>query len=167
MLQKALTFVFAVAGSFANPTCPLCRRTPQSLGDLGYAKRMPTSINTTASGHKAAVYKNIRFANNPVGSHRFRKADTTLPILEAIQDSDFPPRSLDRISSGIGLVPFPDINGTTWGNEDRLDLDVYVPEGVEYGVDVPVLLCRECVYSWHRVPLFQPGWDSSQHGWEV
>ncbi len=37
------------------------------------------------------------------------------------------------------MVPFPDINGTTFGGEDCLFLDVFVPEGVKPGDNVPVL----------------------------
>jgi carboxylesterase type B len=137
LLKVLLTFVYVTAAAFANPVSQSCE--PEGLIDLGYARHIPTSTNKTASGHKVAIYKNIRFANAPTGDLRFRKPDTNLAVVEEIQDGNVPPRSLDCISSAPPYVPFPDINGTTWGQEDCLFLDVYVPEGVRKGDDVPVL----------------------------
>jgi carboxylesterase type B len=37
------------------------------------------------------------------------------------------------------MTPFPGINGTHWGQEDCLFLDVYVPEGIRRGDKVPVI----------------------------
>lgn len=107
--------------------------------DLGYAKHIPTFVNTTQSGRRIAVYKNIRFANAPTGNLRFRLPDTKLPKVEGIQNGDLPPGSTDCISSVHPFAPFPGINGTTWGHDDCLFLDVYVPEDVKPGDDVPVL----------------------------
>lgn len=109
------------------------------LVDLGYAKHIPTYVNTTASGQRVAIYKNIRFGRAPTGHLRFRAPDTNLPHVSGVQDGKVPWGSTDCISSAPAFVPFPGINGTTWGHEDCLFLDVYVPEGVKLGDDVPVL----------------------------
>ena len=37
------------------------------------------------------------------------------------------------------MVPFPPINGTHWGQEDCLFLNVLVPEGVKEGDNIPVV----------------------------
>ncbi|KAK4246890.1 lipase [Corynascus novoguineensis] len=108
------------------------------LVDLGYAKHIPTYIDTTASGQRVAVYKNIRFAKSPTGNLRFRAPDTQLSRVEDIQDGNLP-QSTDCISSAPAFIPFPGINGTTWGREDCLFLDVYVPEDVRPEDNVPVL----------------------------
>jgi hypothetical protein len=114
--------------------------TPQKgVVDLGYAKHIPTYTNTTASGKNITIYKNIRFANPPTGNLRFRRPDTNLPKVRDVQDGHVPWRSTNCISSAPAYIPFPDINGTTWGHEDCLFLDVYVPEGVKLGDKVPVL----------------------------
>lgn len=138
MLSKALTFIYTIAGTFASTNPPPCKP-PPGLVDLGYAKHVPSSVNTTSSGHKVSIYKNIRFANAPTGDLRFRHPDTELPNVSNIQDGDVPPMSYDCISSAPSMVPFPDLAGKTWGQEDCLFLDVYVPEGVKEGDDVPVL----------------------------
>lgn len=138
MLLKTLAFIYATADTFANPYGLPCSE-PKGLIDLGYAKHVPTSVNNTASGRKVSIYKNIRFANSPTGGLRFRHPDTHLPAEHETQDGNHPPMSLDCISSAPQSVPFPDLAGRTWGQEDCLFLDVYVPEGVEEGDDVPVL----------------------------
>ncbi|OAA51225.1 Carboxylesterase, type B [Beauveria brongniartii RCEF 3172] len=109
------------------------------LVDLGYAKHVPTYINTTISGARVAVYKNIRFANAPTGNLRFRKPDTNLPTQDGVQDGKASVPDSSCISTAPWMVPFPDMNGTTFGVEDCLFLDVYVPEGVAPDDRVPVL----------------------------
>ncbi|KAK4041356.1 lipase 1 [Parachaetomium inaequale] len=109
------------------------------LVDLGYAKHVPTYVNTTASGRKVAVYKNIRFANPPIGNLRFRLPDVRLPKTPGIQDGNVPALENHCISSAHPGAPYPPYNGTTWGQEDCLFLDVYVPDNVRPGDEVPVL----------------------------
>lgn len=119
----------AAAGPSSNP----------DLIDLGYAKHVPTLVNQTASGRKVRIYKNIRFANAPTGQMRFHLPDTDLPVIDGIQDGDAPDLANDCISSAPASAPFPPYNGTTWGKEDCLFLDVFVPDNVRPGDDVPVL----------------------------
>ena len=107
--------------------------------ELGYAKHVPTFVNATDSGKNVTIYKNIRYGNPPIGNLRFRKPDTKLPRQDGIQDGHVPWRSRSCISTVPAGAPFPDINGTTWGHEDCLFLDVYVPKGVKPGDKVPVL----------------------------
>ncbi|KAH6627988.1 Alpha/Beta hydrolase protein [Chaetomium tenue] len=139
LLSYICTLVSALAGSaLCNPTTARSSHSDDGLIDLGYAKHVPTYINTTASGQRVAVYKNIRFANPPTGNLRFRAPDTNLPHVDGVQDGKASP-DLSCISSAPWFIPFPGLNGTTWGSEDCLFLDVYVPEGVKPGDDVPVL----------------------------
>ncbi|KAL2106177.1 hypothetical protein VUR80DRAFT_7098 [Thermomyces stellatus] len=70
---------------------------------------------------------------------RFHLPDTDLPVIDGIQDGDAPDLANDCISSAPASAPFPPYNGTTWGKEDCLFLDVYVPDNVRPGDDVPVL----------------------------
>ncbi|KAJ6440682.1 lipase [Purpureocillium lavendulum] len=136
LLRAALIWLSAMAvGAVSSPSCPQ----PDGMVDLGYAKHVPTYINTTASGQRVAVYKNIRFAKAPSGHLRFRGPDTKLDHVAGIQNGSAPWGSTDCIASAPSYAPFPGINGTTWGREDCLFLDVYVPEGVRPGDDVPVL----------------------------
>jgi carboxylesterase type B len=107
--------------------------------DLGYARHRPTYTNTTASGEKIVSYMNIRFAQPPTGQLRFRKPVTPPPYSPGIQNGSYPLRFTDCISSVSSEVPFPDINGTIWGHEDCLFLNVLVSEGVHPGDNVPVL----------------------------
>lgn len=123
----------------ASTTSPsLASPQPSGLVDLCYAKHVPTYMNTTTSGGIVAIYKNIRFGNPPTGNLRFRRPNTDLPTIDGIQTGMLP-RDTSCISSAPATIPFPDINGTTWGHEDCLFLDVYTPEGVKPGDSVPVL----------------------------
>lgn len=133
VLLSALTL-----GALYGPSVPY-PFLPPGLVQLGYARHIPTYINTTTSGQRVTIYKNIRFANAPTGNRRFRAPDTKLPRVDAIQDGKLPWQSADCIASAPGYIPFPGLNGRTWGREDCLFLDVYVPEGVRPGDDVPVL----------------------------
>ena len=107
--------------------------------DLGYARHRPTFTNTTASGDKILSYMNIRFTQPPTGQLRFRKPVTPPMYSNGIQNGTYPPGFTDCISSASPQVPFPNINGTTWGHEDCLFLNVLVPEGIHPGDNVPVL----------------------------
>lgn len=106
--------------------------------NLGYAIHKPTYINITSYGLAVAKYNNIRYAQPPVGDLRFRKPKTPPPQVDGIQDGTRYP-STDCVSSAYPGVPFPGRNGTTWGQEDCLFLNVQVPEGVKEGDLVPVL----------------------------
>ncbi|KAM3501949.1 hypothetical protein MY10362_005189 [Beauveria mimosiformis] len=131
--QFLTQYISASSASFPYP--------PHNSGlvDLSYAKHVPTYINTTVSGARVAVYKNIRFANAPTGNLRFRKPDTNLPTQDGVQDGKASVQESTCISTAPWMVPFPDMNGTTFGVEDCLFLDVYVPEGVAPDDKVPVL----------------------------
>ncbi|RMZ45496.1 carboxyl ester lipase [Aspergillus flavus] len=107
--------------------------------DLGYATHTPTFINTTKSGTKVGLYNNIRFAQPPTGTRRFRKPVTPPLHEDGIQDGRDRLTKSDCVSSVNSQAPFPGINGTSWGQEDCLFLNVWVPEGVREGDDVPVL----------------------------
>ncbi len=136
ILVVAQFLVQYFATSTALPTCPTRNK---GLVDLGYAKHIPTYVNTTASRERVAIYKNIRFANSPSGNLRFRKPDTNLPTQDGVQDGEASMADSTCISTAPWMVPFPEINGTTFGVEDCLFLDVYVPEEVRPGDKVPVL----------------------------
>jgi carboxylesterase type B len=100
--------------------------------DLGYARHVPTFMNTTAKYNITyATYGNIHFAQSPVSDLRFRAPVTPPPAVDGIQDG---------VVSGDGTVCLqtipsrltnpPGLNGTTLGGEDCLFLDVIVPEGL-------------------------------------
>lgn len=115
--------------------------------DLGYARHQVTYQNLTTGGHLVNVYKNIRFAEP---ARRFRR-----PAFPPIPDKP------DVVRSGndshdtqcVSVVPqgaevlFPGLNGTVFGSEDCLFLDVYVPADLSCGLsgssshgrNVPVL----------------------------
>lgn len=116
-----------------------CSPKPPGLVDLGYAKHIPSYVNTTLGGKHLTVYKNIRFAKTPTGDLRFRKPDTRMSKIEGIQDGIYPFGRTDCIASCPPYAPYPGLNGTTWGHEDCLFLDVWVPEGVKPGDKLPVL----------------------------
>jgi carboxylesterase type B len=109
------------------------------LVDLGYATHAPTYINTTASGTRVGLYNNIRFAQPPTGALRFRKPSTPPLSQEGIQDGRDRLFSTDCVNAAPGMVPFPGLNGSAWGQEDCLFLNVWVPEGVRPGDNVPVI----------------------------
>jgi carboxylesterase type B len=54
-------------------------------------------------------------------------------------DGKYPQNATDCLISVPSYYPFPRINGTSWGSEDCLFLDVKVPEGVRAGDNVSVL----------------------------
>ncbi|KAF5862073.1 hypothetical protein ETB97_012138 [Aspergillus alliaceus] len=106
--------------------------------NLGYAVHAPTFVNTTSSGLQVANYNNIRFAQPPTGDRRFRKPQTPPPQHEGVvHGSEY--LSTDCVNSVPAVAPFPGFNGTTWGQEDCLFLNVQVPEGVKEGDNVPVI----------------------------
>lgn len=112
--------------------------------DLGYARHVPTFINTTSQYNiYYATYRNIRFAQPPTGDLRFKLPVTPPPAADGIQDGNVPLNSTNCIQTvPHWLTSPPGINGTTWGNEDCLFLDVVVPEGLSpapAGTGVPVL----------------------------
>lgn len=114
--------------------------TPSPKVDLGYATHVPTYVNTTKSGTKVSLYNNIRFAQPPTGDWRFRKPVTPPPYEPGVLDGRKHLFKSDCVSSAPKEVPFPELNGTTWGQEDCLFLNVLVPEGVRPGIDrVPVV----------------------------
>jgi hypothetical protein len=134
---RLVIFCLSILAPFLGADARSC--TPPGLVDLGYAKHVPTYVNTTASGRRVSVYRNIRFANPPTGNLRFRLPDTQLPKTPGIQDGNVPDLENDCISSAPPGAPFPPFNGTTWGREDCLFLDVYVPDNVKPDDSVPVL----------------------------
>ncbi|KAE8151623.1 Alpha/Beta hydrolase protein [Aspergillus avenaceus] len=107
--------------------------------DLGYATHKPTFVNTTSTGTKVGLYNNIRFAQPPTGALRFRKPRTPPSNETGVQDGRVRLFASDCVSAVHPGAPFPGINGTTWGQEDCLFLNVWVPEGVKAGDKVPVL----------------------------
>ncbi|KAA8645634.1 hypothetical protein EYZ11_003494 [Aspergillus tanneri] len=107
--------------------------------DLGYATHVPTYINTTESGTRIGLYNNIRFAQPPTGSLRFRKPHTPPLSQRGIQDGRDRLFSSDCVNAAPPQVPFPTMNGSAWGQEDCLFLNVWVPEGVRPGDNVPVI----------------------------
>jgi len=100
---------------------------------------LPTYQNTTASNLTYATYANIRFAQPPTGQLRFRKPVTPPPQEKQIQDGKYSLGTTDCLITVPSYYPFPGVNGTSWGHEDCLFLDVKVPEGVRVGDNVPVV----------------------------
>ncbi|KAB8224951.1 Alpha/Beta hydrolase protein [Aspergillus novoparasiticus] len=137
--------------------------------DLGYATHTPTFMNTTQSGTKVGLYNNIRFAQPPTGTHRFRKPVTPPLHEDGIQDGRDRLTKSDCVSSVNSQAPFPGINGTSWGQEDCLFLNVWVPEGVREGDNVPVLhWLHGSAFAFGSKDLFGDGmglygWVSSAH----
>ncbi|KAJ5115330.1 hypothetical protein NUU61_001089 [Penicillium alfredii] len=125
--------------------------------NLDTATHRPTSTNTTVSGLTITLYNNIRFAQPPTGPRRFRKPQTPPPHQSGIQDGRHRLFSSDCVSTAPASVPFPELNGTTWGQEDCLFLNVWVPEGVRPGDGVPV------VHWLYGSAMGLYGWASSTH----
>ena len=100
--------------------------------NLGYARHAPTFTNTTfGHGLTYATYRNIRFAVPPTGELRFRAPITPPPASSSIQDGIAPQNSTNCIQTlPTWFKDIPGLNGTTWGSEDCLFLDVIVPEGL-------------------------------------
>ncbi|KAA8647978.1 hypothetical protein EYZ11_005668 [Aspergillus tanneri] len=106
--------------------------------NLEYAVHAATYTNSSPSGLEVATYANIRYAQPPIGNLRFRNAKTPPPHHDGILNGREYPVT-DCVSSVPAMVPFPPLNGTHWGQEDCLFLNVLVPEGVKEGDKVPVL----------------------------
>ena len=137
ILQSLLSSsLFFSTGLSSPPNADDCA---SRIVDLGYARHRPTYSNTTTSGERILSYMNVRFAQPPTGQLRFKKPVTPPSYSHGIQNGSYPLRFTDCISSASPEVPFPDINGSTWGHEDCLFLNVLVPEGVHPGDNVPVL----------------------------
>lgn len=107
--------------------------------DLGYAKHVPTWTNITACGRVLLNYNNIRYAQPPTRQNRFRKPRTPPFYQHGLQDGNISSWKTDCISSAPVGVPFPLLNGSTWGSEDCLFLNVVKPKGVKKGDKLPVL----------------------------
>ena len=115
-------------------------RTGPDAVDLGYAKHRISFTNTTASGHAIHVHKNIRFAQPPTGKNRFLRPRLPPPTTSETENGmyAFDTRCVSAVPPGAGIL-FPGLNGTTFGNEDCLFLDVYVPDVVKPSDNVPIL----------------------------
>ncbi|RPA98607.1 alpha/beta-hydrolase [Choiromyces venosus 120613-1] len=103
--------------------------------DLGYVKQQATSYNQT---YDFFHFRNIRYAAPPLGDLRFRKPQPPLPQT-GIQNGDIP---LVQSICHQTWPPFLGVGpvGESFGVEDCLYLDVYVPSCVKPGDDVPVLV---------------------------
>lgn len=108
--------------------------------DLDYANHTVSFTNTTTSGHNINVYKNIRFAQPPTGDLRFLRPTTPPPNTSGTQNGlyDFDTRCVSAVPQGAEVL-FPGLNGSSFGSEDCLFLDVYIPENVALTDSVPVL----------------------------
>ena len=116
-----------------------CDSHPDDLVDLGYAKHIPTWINTTSAGTQLLNYNNIRYAQPATGNARFRKPVTPPLFQSGVQDGNRSSWEMDCISSATEGVPFPLLSGNTWGSDDCLFLNVVVPKGAKKGDKLPVL----------------------------
>jgi len=110
-----------------------------NLINLGYAKHIPTYTNTTPSGTTLLNYNNIRYAQPPLGPLRFRKPAVPPLHQQGIQDGNLTSWQTDCLSSAAAGVPFPLVNGTTWGSDDCLFLNVIKPADAKEGDKLPVL----------------------------
>ena len=111
----------------------------EDLIDLGYAKHIPAWKNVTIAGSELLNYNNIRYAQAPLGKNRFRKPQTPPPYQHGIQDGTTSSWETDCLSAAPIGVPFPLLNGSTWGSEDCLFLNVIMPKGAKEGSRLPVL----------------------------
>jgi carboxylesterase type B len=139
MLVQSISAIFVSLFCFNAALATPRDNTIKHLIDLGYARHVPTWINTTSSGTKLLNYNNIRYAEPPTGWKRFRKPVTPPPYQCDIQDGNRSSWETDCISSATLGVPFPLLDGQTWGSEDCLFLNVIVPEGAKEGDRLPVL----------------------------
>ena len=95
--------------------------------DLGYTRHEVTWQSLTPEGHLISVYKNIRFAEP---ARRFKRptfpptADDPGVIHTGNYTHDT--QCVSAVPQGVEVL-FPGINGTVFGSEDCLFLDVYVP----------------------------------------
>ncbi|KAK3349720.1 putative lipase 2 [Lasiosphaeria hispida] len=138
-MKLSTTFLPLILGSALEAFFARCS-SPAGLVDLGYAKHIPTTTYTTTSGRNISIYKNIRFAKPPTGDLRFRLPDPNISKIPGIQNGKVADeQSTHCISSMPAAAPFPPYNGTTWGREDCLFLDVWVPDDIKPGDKVPVL----------------------------
>lgn len=141
-LPLRLGFILLILSLYIPPVTAsprLGEETHAGVVNLGYAIHMPTFINSTRSGRRISIYKNIRFVNAPIKNLRFRKPDTNIPKSRCIRNGYAQWASTNCIASAPAGAPFPTVNRTTWGHEDCLFLDIYVPEDVSPGDNVPVL----------------------------
>lgn len=113
--------------------------------DLGYARHNVTWQSLTPEGRLVNVYKNIRFAEP---AKRFRKPtfppNTDEPGVVRTGNYTQDTQCVSVIPQGAEVL-FPGLNGTVFGSEDCLFLDVYVPADLScrlspsHGESVPVL----------------------------
>lgn len=116
-----------------------CHRPTEDTIDLGYAKHKSTWVNKTSAGTELLNYNNIRYAKPPIGSRRFRKPEYPPFFQDGVQDGNISSWKTDCLSSAPRGVPFPLINGSTWGSEDCLFLNVVKPKNAKPGDSLPVL----------------------------
>lgn len=113
--------------------------------DLGYARHNVTWQSLTPEGRLVNVYKNIRFAES---AKRFRKPifppNTDEPGIVRTGNYTHDTQCVSVIPQGAEVL-FPGLNGTVFGSEDCLFLDVYVPDDLScrlspsHSKGVPVL----------------------------
>lgn len=141
LLFRCLTFVLglSVCRSSSSPATGTYHDSNFDVVDLGYAKHAPTFVNVTTSHLRVASYNNIRFAQPPLGDLRFRKPKVPPPPSKGLQYGRLPIQDSTCVSFVPSFAPFPGVNGTGFGREDCLFLNVQVPEGVKPGDNVPVL----------------------------
>jgi carboxylesterase type B len=137
LLRHIYNFIFHVF--FTHAFDHLQDHVTLDVIDLGYAKHKPTWINTTSSGTELLNYNNIRYAESPTGWKRFRKPQIPPPYQHNIQDGNHSSWETDCISSAPVGIPFPLLNGSTWGSEDCLFLNVIKPKNAKQGDKLPVL----------------------------
>lgn len=130
--EAVLSSLLSFSLFFPAKPSPLSPSSPFPTVDLGYARHIPTYTNTSSSTNVTwAAYRNIRFAHPPLGDNRFRAPVTPPPVAEGIQDGRLPRNSTNCVQTWPRWYSTPPgFNGTTWGSEDCLFLDVFVPEGL-------------------------------------
>ncbi|KEF60966.1 uncharacterized protein A1O9_02530 [Exophiala aquamarina CBS 119918] len=95
--------------------------------DLGFARHKVTLRSQTLNGHLVNVYKNIRFAEP---ARRFNRP-TFPPIADdpgVVRTGNYThdTQCVSAVPQGVEII-YPGVNGTVFGSEDCLFLDVYVP----------------------------------------